>query len=94
MSRKRAVYLDGVVNELMSNVDFDKAKEQLPSYCFALMRTPDDVQKAVSREVTSYDISSLANNVKSRQLGLVLLELVGKDVLSQAVTSLQNDIQI
>ena len=92
MSRKRAAYLDKIVNRIMAKVDFNKAKEQLPSYCFSLMRTPEDEQKAVSREVTSLDVSTLANNTKSLLLGLLLLELVGEDVLNKAVDTLQGEI--
>ena len=69
MSIKRAAHVDQIVERLMSNVNFDKAKEQLPSYCFSLMKTPEDVQKAVSREITSFDVSTLANKTKSLQLG-------------------------
>ena len=76
----------------MSNVDFDRAKQQLPSYCFSLMKTPEDVQKAVSREITSFDVETIANKTKSLQLGLVLLDLVGEDVLSQAVETLNEEI--
>lgn len=92
MSRKRAGHLDKIVKKIMSEVDFDKAKEPLPSYCFSLMRTSDDVQKDVSREITSLDIPTLGNNTKSLQLGLVLLNLVGADVLSQAVETLKDEI--
>ena len=93
MSRKRASFLNSTVKRIMTNIDFDRAKQVLPSYCFSLMNTPDDDQMAVSREITSYDISSLPNNVKSLKLGLVLLNLVGEDILSQAIDTLKNDIQ-
>ena len=92
MSRKRAAYIDEIVNRIMASVDFDKAKEQLPSYCFSLMRTPADEQRAVSREITSLDVPTLANSTKSLQLGLLLLELVGEDVLTQAVATLRSEI--
>lgn len=92
MSIKRAGHVQGITNRIMSNVDFDRAKQQLPSYCFSLMKTPEDVQKAVSREITSFDVETIANKTKSLQLGLVLLDLVGEDVLSQAVETLNEEI--
>lgn len=92
MSIRRASHVQGITSRIMSDVDFDQAKQQLPSYCFSLMKTPEDAQKAVSREVTSFDIPTMANKTKSLQLGLVLLDLVGEDVLAQAVETLSDEI--
>ena len=92
MSQRRASHVQRVTTTIMSRVDFDKAKQQLPSYCFSLLKTPENVQKAVSREITSFDVEKMANKTKSLQLGLVLLELVGEEVLSNAVKTLSKEI--
>lgn len=94
MSRKRASHLNKIVAKIMADVNFDKAKEQLPSYCFSLMKTPEDVQRAVSREITSLDVPTMGNSTKVLMLGLVLLELVGEDVLSAAVATLGDEIRL
>ena len=92
MSIARARHVQQVTSKIMENVDFEKAKQQLPSYCFLLMKTGDEEQKAVSREITSIDIQSMQNKTKSLQLGLIMLELVGEEVLTQAVEVLKNEI--
>ena len=94
MSIRRARHVQEITTKIMSKVDFDQAKLQLPSLCFSLMRTPQEVQKDVSREITSFDVSTMANKTKSLQLGLVLLDLVGEDVLSQAVETLSDEISL
>ncbi len=93
MARKRAGHVDKVVREIMVEVNFDRAKEQLPSYCFSLMRTSEEEQKAVSREITSLDVPTLGNRTKSLLLGIVLLELVGEEMLADAVETLREEIR-
>lgn len=77
----------------MVDVNFDRAKEQLPSYCFSLMKTSEEEQKAVSREITSLDVPTLGNRTKSLLLGIVLLELVGEEMLADAVETLRDEIR-
>lgn len=92
MARKRAGHVDEVVRKIMADVDFDRAKEPLPSYCFSLMKTPAEEQKVVSREVTSLDVATLGNRSKPLLLRIVLLELAGEEILAAAVDTLRDEI--
>ena len=94
MSRRRAVYIDETVREMMATVDWEKAKKQLPSCCFSLMNTSAEQQKSFSQELTSLGVKSMDENTKKLALGIMLLELFGKDVLESALSSLNPSITL
>ncbi len=94
VDRGRAQRRSQAVQGIMQDVRFDKAIKKLPSDCFALMQNVSaEEQKAVLKEITSLENDdSLGNMPRSRQLGLVLMNVVGEDVLRQSVKALKAQI--
>ena len=94
VDRGRAQRRSSAVQGIMKDVRFDKAIKKLPSDCFALMQNVSaEEQEAVLKEVTSLDNDdSLGNMPRARQLGLVLMNVVGEDVLRQSVKALKAQI--
>jgi hypothetical protein len=89
VDRTRAVGRDEDVGDLMEKIDFNKAYESLPTYCFALMQNlSDDEQQRFGTDLRGLVDSQMDKHVKSRILGLMLINLVGRDVLVTAVTQL------
>jgi len=78
----------------MKDVDFSKAVKALPPFCLGLMQNvpPEDQQK-LKKAVEDLEGSDAEASVKSLLLGLELMNVVGKDVLTTAVTSLGEQIQ-
>jgi len=95
VDRNRANRRNAVVVQIMDSVDFDKAKKALPSYCLTLMQNVSrEEQRAVSKEVKSLANSpDLNGTVKTLNLGLVLLNVVGEDVLRASVEALGGEIE-
>lgn len=95
VDRKRAQHRSRVVGEAMKNVDFEKAKQALPADALALMQnvSPEE-QRAVGNEVSKLvDAEGLSATVKSRNLGLLLLNVTGEDVLNASVDALSKEIK-
>ena len=95
VDRRRAQRRSRVVQDIMANVDFDSAKKKLPSDCFALMQNVEaDEQDGVTAEVTSLEQAAddLGGMPRSRQLGLVLMNVVGEDVLRESVRALGTEL--
>ena len=90
MDRRRATRRSAVVSEIMGGVDFERAKVALPVHCFtAMQNVADEEQQQVSAELTR--IATLHNmppKAKSLYLGFLLLNIVGVDLLRQAVLDL------
>lgn len=95
VDRNRANRRNAVVVQIMRSVDFDKAKKALPSYCLTLMQNvPREEQRAVAEEVRSLVNSpDLNGTVKTLNLGLALLNVVGEDVLRASVEALGGEIE-
>lgn len=95
VDRERANRRNALVAEIMDGVDFDKAKQALPSYCLTLMQNvPKEEQRAVAEEVKSLDgASDLNRTVRTLNLGLALLNVVGEDVLRASVRTLGEEIR-
>lgn len=87
------------VGEIMQDVSFEKAKELLPAYCLALMQNlSKDEQEALGRDLASITTVTItdpiaANRQKAVLLGLKLLNVIGTDLLNQAVKQLGSDIR-
>ena len=83
------------VGEIMSEVDFDKARAALPSYCLALMQNvTEEEQRDIGRVVASLEADEqLGPEAKTRRLALVLLNVVGEDVLRASVQALGDEIR-
>ena len=95
VDRDRANRRNALVVEIMDGVDFDKAKKALPSYCLTLMQNvPKEEQRAVAEEVKSLGNSpDLNKTVRTLNLGLALLNVVGEDVLRASVEALGDEIR-
>ena len=94
VDRGRAQRRSQAVQEIMDGVDFDKAKQKLPSHCVSLMQgVPPEEQKAITEEVLSLESeTALGNTTRARQLGLVLMNVVGEKVLRESVKALRDEI--
>lgn len=100
VDRGRAQRRSDAVQKIMANLDFEKAKQTLPSDCLALMTNVaaaerQSVMKDVASLVASLESSpSLSAMPKARQLGLVLIDVVGEDVLRTSVEALGDEITV
>jgi hypothetical protein len=93
VDRGRAAPRALLVADVMSGIDFDKAVLALPAYCFALMQNVSkEEQSAIGQQFTTLNSSSIAPEIKSYLLGLVLLNVVGEAVLRAAVKTLKAQI--
>ena len=73
----------------MGRVVFDKAKVDLTQHCIALMQNlSNEDSDALGIAVRELDREELNKDIKTLQLGLILMNTVGEDVLSAAVNSL------
>jgi len=79
----------------MGGVSFDAAREALPMICFKLMQNvTDEEREAVGTEVAALtDKSSMSDESRVMNLGLMLLNLVGEKTLRSAVNALGPTIQ-
>ncbi|MCG2785507.1 MAG: hypothetical protein L6461_10425 [Anaerolineae bacterium] len=95
VDRKRAQQRAESVSVIMKDVDFDKAAQALPSYCFGLLQNlPAEEQEKFGRKVALLAAAPMHNRVKSLLLGLSLMNLVGEKVLETAVSNLGADIRV
>lgn len=79
---------------IMAGVSFDRAKAALPDHCFNLMQnvSPDE-QRRFGETVRDIEESEGASGqAKSINLGLALLNIVGEQVLEDAVRTLRTDV--
>ena len=94
VDRQRAARRAKLVAKIMDRVLFDKAYTALPKLCVSLMQNlPPERAQQVEREAA--DLNSregLSKRGKALTLGLILMNNVGVDVLSAAVTSLGDEI--
>ena len=83
------------IAQIMAGVDFDKAVENLPIYCFAaLKRLSKDNQIAFGQQMTSLlTQKTLLPEVRTMSLGLAIMSLTGKKFLAQGVKQLGSHIQ-
>jgi hypothetical protein len=89
VDRAMAVPRSQKVSTIMAAVAFAKAKVVLPTYCFALMQNVTAAeQQQFGMLVDSLDAAEMSESVKSLNLGLALLNLVGERVLTTAVENL------
>ncbi|MDF0487041.1 hypothetical protein PX554_02770 [Sphingomonas sp. H39-1-10] len=93
VDRSRALPRASEVPEIMRNVDFAKAVDALPAFCFGVMQNIDTDEQTAAREQTGIIArSTLSNALKANLLGLLLVNLVGRTVLRSAVTALGGEI--
>jgi hypothetical protein len=89
VDRKRAGPRAEAVGEIMENVSFQKAQSALPAYCFALMQNvPGEEQRRFADQISALARDAMDDRVKTGNLGLALMNVVGERVLRQAVNNL------
>lgn len=92
--RERAEPRSELVAEIMKGVSFERARDALPSFCFELMQNvPPAEQQQFRQVVDALSSSSMRENVKVLNLGLMLINVVGNQVLRAAVRTLGEKIQ-
>lgn len=93
VDRARAQPRAAAVQRIMTDIDFQKAKQALPTLCFGLMQNVSiQEQDTFGTIVAKLDSADMDDVFKTNNLGLALMNLVGEDVLSQAVGMLREDI--
>lgn len=81
------------VVEIMKDVSFERARLALPTYCFALMQNvPADAQQRLRQEVEALAASPIPERIKSGILGLAIMNVVGDDVLREAVDAIRGEL--
>lgn len=92
VDRKRAELRARFVSDIMSPVSFEEAKIVLPTYCFAVMQNVTvEEQQRVALEIEALSSADMPDRVKALNLGLLLLNIVGAEVLEVAVKNLQEE---
>ena len=82
------------VKDIMLGVSFARAKLALPLHCLALMQNVSaEEQNQLNQAIASLDTAATSDEVKSYNLGLLLMNFVGEDVLKEAIDSLGPVIQ-
>jgi hypothetical protein len=82
------------ITAIMSGVDFDKAAQALPDFCFALMQEVDaDDRSAITQQVKDLSAAAMPKTVKTLTLGLALMNVVGSNTLREAVRTLGVEIR-
>jgi hypothetical protein len=91
MAQPRAEFVQG----LLGNVSFEKAASILPAHCLALMQnvSGSESQRIAGVVNALRAEKDMPDKIKSFNLGLILLTVVGERVLQIAVKGLQADLQ-
>jgi len=94
VDRTRAEARAVSVTDCLEGVSFERAWTALPAFCFALMQNvPSDEQQSVGEAVKALAGSDIDNETKVKNLGLLLLNVVGAKVLLTAVNELSQQIR-
>jgi hypothetical protein len=95
IDRERASNRSRVVGTVMTDLSFDKAYQSLPAFSLALMQNlPADRQAELGRQVDALRAAAMPDQAKLLNLGLLLMNEVGPDVLGSAVTGLGDSIKL
>lgn len=93
VNRRLAADTGADMERFMAKVSFDKAKDALPAYCIALVQNMSQTdQQSLSDHVKAIGALGIDDGVKARLLGVVLDNVVGDDVLKEAVKDLSQSI--
>lgn len=86
VDRGRAIPRAKDMPAIMQNIDFAKAEQALPAFCFGVMQNMTaDEQTAARTQIDILAKTVLSNALKCNLLGLLLVNLVGRGVLESAV---------
>jgi hypothetical protein len=93
VDRKRGNDRSADASRIMSGISFEKARVALPAYCLALLQNLSaDEQKDLNTAITSLAASPMGDVLKSLNLGLLLMNIVGPELLDSAVQALRQEI--
>ena len=94
VDRSRAAERDRMLKQIASEIDFEKAVENLPAYCIALMQNlGEEEQKELASQIRYIkSLKESSNRVKSMQLVLALSNFVGPEVILRAIDALGDSI--
>jgi hypothetical protein len=82
------------VKEIMTGVCYGQAKTALPAHCRTLMQNLSlQEQNEISNAIIGLDTVAMSDEIKSYNLGLILMNYVGEDVLGKAVAALGVEIK-
>jgi hypothetical protein len=93
VDRRRGRARSAAVGEIMNGVSFTKSRYALPLYCLALLQNlPLDEQARLRVAVDALAATELADRLKALNLGLLLINVTGVDVVKTAVEALRQDL--
>jgi hypothetical protein len=91
--QKRSDHELSVIESVMEDVNFEKAKLALPITCFTIMKNvSQEEQDRVSADVKKLSGSNLDNKTKCINLGILLANITGLELLQKSVQVLSNSI--
>jgi hypothetical protein len=89
VDRQRATARSSLTSSTMREVSFSKARMALPMYCLQLMQNVDtEEQQRLRTSVDALGLVEMDEDLKSLNLGLLLMDIVGPAVLQAAVRDL------
>jgi hypothetical protein len=95
VDRLRAGPRARVIKQIMEGVSYELAREALPFHCYALMQNLSLEERSdLDQAITVLDSrKSMSDETKAYNLGLLLMDLVGEDVLRRAVDGIAGRIK-
>lgn len=92
--RLRAQVRSSAVERIMQDVSFEAARAVLPGHCLMLMQNLAERERTALSEAIERlgRAAGCSDRAKALQLGLMLINLVGEEVLEDAVTALRAEI--
>jgi hypothetical protein len=95
VDRHRATSRAKLVGKVMARVSFAKAIKVLPSFCLGLMQnvSVEDQERLAAQIAALVPGTEVSDSAKALVMGLSLLNVVGEEVLQQAVQSLGSQIE-
>lgn len=94
VDRVRADARASAVATCMAGVSFQAAQAALPAFCMALMQNvPAEEQQSIGDAVKILHSSAMDDQTKAKNLGLLLMNVVGEKVLLTAVANLAAQIK-
>lgn len=96
VDRRRAISRSQDANEIMKDVSFTKSHAALSAFCLTLLQnaSPQDQQKLRDAVNALQQRKDMTDSQKAKNLGLLLMNLVGPQVLRSAVDVLRDEIQV
>ncbi|WP_018654919.1 hypothetical protein [Actinomadura flavalba] len=95
VDRKQASSRAAAAGDIMHGVSFRRAQLALPTYCLGLLQNVSaEDQAALRTAVDALAGSDMTDTQKALNLGLLLMNVAGPDVLSAAVKTMEDEIRL